>query len=137
MYSGATENRLPQKFRLYVLLRIVLIIKAYARSELGFCSSFEVEITCALMMLHATITGRVQGVGFRYFVRKAAEQRNLTGWVRNLPDGRVEAELEGDEDLLLEMEQLLWKGPAFSRVEDVQVTFTVESRNYSGFEVTR
>lgn len=89
------------------------------------------------MLLHALVRGRVQGVGFRYFVRKAAEERRLSGWVRNLSDGRVEAELEGDEDALFEMEQLLWKGPAFSRVEDVQVTYSPEVRNYSGFEVTR
>jgi len=87
--------------------------------------------------LHAVVRGRVQGVGFRYFVRKAAEERGLRGWVKNLPDGRVEAELEGDEDPLLEMEQLLWKGPSFSRVEDVQVTFHEEEQGYTGFSVTR
>lgn len=89
------------------------------------------------MLLHALVRGRVQGVGFRYFVRKAAEERRLNGWVKNLPDGRVEVELEGEEDPLLEMEQILWKGPSFSRVEDVQCKWSDEARGHVDFSVTR
>lgn len=65
------------------------------------------------------ISGRVQGVGFRYFVRQQAEALGLSGWVRNLPDGRVEAFIEGPPAQLAEMETLLGEGPSMSRVEGV------------------
>lgn len=66
------------------------------------------------------VKGRVQGVGFRYFVREQAEQLKLTGWVRNESDGSVECEIQGlNEDverLLLALEQ----GPCASRVDGLQ-----------------
>ncbi|MGI8908728.1 MAG: acylphosphatase [Candidatus Sumerlaeaceae bacterium] len=89
------------------------------------------------MLLHAVIKGQVQGVGFRYFVLKSAQQYKLTGWVRNLPNGNVEVEAQGDEDSLYELEQALWKGPHFSRVEDVACNRTEQERPYSEFEVRR
>lgn len=70
--------------------------------------------------LHATVTGRVQGVGFRYFVQKAANELGLTGWTRNLPDGSVEVEAEGTAEALESFRQKLWAGPALSRVDDVR-----------------
>jgi acylphosphatase len=89
------------------------------------------------MLLHALIKGQVQGVGFRYFVLKTAQQLNLTGWVRNLPNGNVEVEAQGDEDNLYEFEQALWKGPHFSRVEDVACTRSDDERPFDSFEVKR
>lgn len=65
------------------------------------------------------VSGRVQGVGFRYFVRRQAEALGLAGWVRNLPDGRVEAFIEGPPAQLEQMETLLGEGPSMSRVEGV------------------
>ena len=85
--------------------------------------------------MHAIITGRVQGVGFRYFVQKAANDRGVTGWTRNLPDGTVEVEAEADADTLEDFRQTLWAGPALSRVDDVKETFSEAQGAYNGFSV--
>ncbi|MHC5065784.1 MAG: acylphosphatase [Planctomycetota bacterium] len=67
------------------------------------------------------VRGRVQGVGFRYFVCSAAEKLGLVGWVRNNPDSSVEGELQGGESALAEITSLLEKGPRWSRVEGVSI----------------
>ena len=61
--------------------------------------------------LHVQVTGRVQGVGFRWFVRVAGRRLQLSGWVKNLPDGSVEVAAAGSEDRLAEMRKLLARGP--------------------------
>ncbi len=68
------------------------------------------------------IEGRVQGVGFRYATIRQAERLGLTGWVRNLPDGRVEVEAHGDEQAMDALENWLWQGPAHARVNRVTRT---------------
>jgi acylphosphatase len=65
------------------------------------------------------VRGRVQGVGFRWFVEKAAADLDLTGYVRNLDDGRVEVYAVGPLDKLSELAGLLWKGPRWSDVRGV------------------
>ena len=65
------------------------------------------------------ITGLVQGVGFRYFVQERAESLGITGWVRNLRDGRVEAEIEGESELIAMLIDAMREGPTFSHVERV------------------
>ena len=65
------------------------------------------------------VSGRVQGVGFRAFVADAARAEGLAGWVKNLPDGRVEVHAEGDAEALARFEWRLWQGPAMARVDDV------------------
>ncbi len=70
---------------------------------------------------HYWISGRVQGVYFRASTCEQARSLGLTGWVRNLPDGRVEAIAAGDEQALDELEAWLWKGSDRAQVEDVQV----------------
>ncbi len=67
------------------------------------------------------VQGLVQGVGFRYFVLQAARGLGLAGFVRNLPDGAVEAVAHGNEDSLRSLESQLRKGPALSRVDSVSV----------------
>ena len=67
------------------------------------------------------VTGRVQGVGFRAFVRHAARELGLAGWVRNEPDGTVAAEASGDPESLRRFEQRLRGGPPASRVDAVDV----------------
>jgi acylphosphatase len=67
------------------------------------------------------ISGRVQGVGFRYFIKDAADREGATGWVRNLPDGRVEALVEGEDEAVTRVERALWHGPGGARVEAVAV----------------
>jgi acylphosphatase len=70
-------------------------------------------------VLHALVRGRVQGVGFRWFVREQARELGVRGWVRNRGDGSVEVEAEGDLGSLEQLRQLLWKGPAGARVSSV------------------
>jgi len=71
--------------------------------------------------IHAYVSGRVQGVFFRYNTRKLAKKLGLTGWVRNLPDGRVEVVAEGDDEKLQLLIKFLHKGPSMARVEKVEV----------------
>ena len=66
------------------------------------------------------VRGRVQGVGFRNFVQAAATKLELTGWTRNLDDGRVQVFVQGPADKLNEFEGLLWKGPRWSEVRGVE-----------------
>ena len=66
------------------------------------------------------ISGRVQGVGFRWFTRQQAERLGLSGWAENLPDGRVEIVARGAPDALDEFEEAIRQGPRFARVDDVE-----------------
>ena len=78
---------------------------------------------------HVWITGRVQGVFFRAYAQDAAQRTGVAGWVRNLPDGRVEAVFEGDEDKVQEMIEWCHEGSPLGRVEGVEVvqeTYTGE-----------
>lgn len=68
------------------------------------------------------MSGRVQGVGFRYFTQEAAALEGLTGWVRNLPGGAVEVFAEGDQGALERFERQLARGPSLARVESVDAT---------------
>ena len=66
------------------------------------------------------VSGRVQGVGFRWWVRSRAMDLGLGGWVRNLPDGRVEIVAGGEDGALTTLEDDLQHGPRFARVESVE-----------------
>jgi acylphosphatase len=66
------------------------------------------------------VSGRVQGVGFRWFVARHARSLGLAGFARNLPDGRVEVVVSGPDDALPALEQLLRAGPANAQVERVE-----------------
>ena len=70
------------------------------------------------------VSGMVQGVGFRYFARREAARLGLTGWVRNLDDGRVEAMAWGSAAQLEEFERALRRGPAAASVTDVHALDT-------------
>jgi acylphosphatase len=67
------------------------------------------------------VRGRVQGVGFRWFVQEAATRAGATGWVRNLPDGDVEALVEGETDVVGRVEAALRTGPRSARVDRVSI----------------
>ncbi len=69
----------------------------------------------------AVVAGRVQGVGFRLFVARAARRLGLTGSVRNLPDGRVEVHAAGSRAELTRLEQSLRKGPALGRIDQLEL----------------
>jgi len=82
------------------------------------------------------ISGRVQGVGFRYFVQSVAVRESLTGWVRNLEDGRVETAAAGDKDAMERFERAIRQGPSSARVEHVVVDDTFPmSEHASGFHI--
>ena len=68
------------------------------------------------------VHGRVQGVGFRWFVREAARRRGVAGWVRNRADGSVELEASGTELSLRELISVIRDGPPGAHVEDVRET---------------
>lgn len=80
------------------------------------------------------VRGRVQGVGYRYYAMRAADALGITGFVRNLVDGRVEVVGEGPEEVLAEFEQRLRQGPAFASVDAVDRT-PIERRGDRGFQV--
>ena len=82
------------------------------------------------------ISGRVQGVGFRWFAQDTAAREGVTGWVRNLPDGRVEAHVEGEADSVERVERALQRGPAGARVEQVHVETEEPGGVYRDFSIT-
>jgi acylphosphatase len=81
------------------------------------------------------LSGRVQGVGFRYFAHDLASAEGLSGFVRNLPDGRVEAYVEGEQESVLRFEGRIRRGPAGARIDDVQVTDESPSGRAGRFEI--
>lgn len=81
------------------------------------------------------IAGRVQGVGFRYFTRDVATREGVTGWVRNLPDGRVQAYVEGENEAVTRVERAIRQGPPGSRVETVEVDVEEPGGAYSQFDI--
>lgn len=80
------------------------------------------------------VTGRVQGVGFRWAARDEAERLGLAGWVRNRPDGSVEAAFEGPRERVESMIAWCRKGPPSARVVDVRVAWT-SAVGESGFRI--
>ena len=81
------------------------------------------------------ITGRVQGVGFRFFAEAAAAREGVHGWVRNRPNGTVEAWVEGDAESVQRIEAALHRGPAGARVERVDVEHVEPTGRPTGFSV--
>lgn len=70
---------------------------------------------------HVRVTGRVQGVFFRAWAQGQARELGLSGWIRNCPDGSVEAHLDGDENAVERMIERMRRGPSDARVEEVTV----------------
>ena len=83
------------------------------------------------------ISGRVQGVGFRWFTKDVAVREGVTGWVKNLPDGRVEALVEGDAEAVIRVERLLRHGPPGARVQSVATLTEEPSGAYRDFSIER
>jgi acylphosphatase len=78
--------------------------------------------------VHVWIKGRVQGVCFRAYTQERAEELDLTGWISNLPDGRVEAVFEGEEENVREMVKWCHRGPSYAEVTEV----TAMEEEYKG-----
>jgi acylphosphatase len=84
---------------------------------------------------HVYVSGQVQGVFFRDSAREKAEQLGLTGWVKNLPDGRVEALFEGPSERVREMVRWCEQGPSHAEVENVDAEFEASEGELTSFEV--
>lgn len=82
------------------------------------------------------VSGRVQGVGFRYFAERAARAAGVRGWVRNLSDGRVETVAEGEEDAVERYVERIGRGPFGGSVAAIEVEDR-DPEGFEGFEITR
>ncbi len=85
--------------------------------------------------LHALINGRVQGVGFRYFVKQSISATAVTGWVRNLFDGRVEVLAEGSKSDLKNLLVKLHAGPSVGYVDGLDEHWGEASDKYNDFQI--
>ena len=85
--------------------------------------------------VHIYVSGLVQGVFFRQYTKQKAQRLGVSGWVRNLPDGRVEAVFEGNESEVKEMVEICKKGPSNAKVENVEVAWEVFKGEFNGFSV--
>ncbi|HDI07213.1 MAG TPA: acylphosphatase [Candidatus Bathyarchaeota archaeon] len=84
---------------------------------------------------HVFVSGRVQGVFFRYETRRLARRLNVNGWVRNLPDGRVEALFEGEKDRVLELIEFCKRGPPGARVKHIEVRWEEPTGEFKDFQI--
>ncbi|MFA5328780.1 MAG: acylphosphatase [Prolixibacteraceae bacterium] len=81
------------------------------------------------------VKGRVQGVGFRYFAQYRAEQLNITGWVRNTPDGNVEIEATGEPENMNAFIDRIKIGPSRSIVQSISVSEFTPTRTFTNFTI--
>ena len=95
----------------------------------------ETAAQSARSALHAIIQGRVQGVGFRYSAPHKARSLGLSGWVRNLDNGDVEAWAEGRADALADFEDWLAEGPPGARVDRILAQKREPTGTYNDFEI--
>lgn len=87
-------------------------------------------------MLHVIISGYVQGIGFRHFVKSKAKSLNIKGWVKNLPDGRVEGVFVGDHVNVEKMVAMCRKGPFLAEVKGLEVK-EIPDQKFESFEIMR
>jgi acylphosphatase len=85
--------------------------------------------------LHAIVSGRVQGVNFRYSTLQRAQALRLTGWVRNLPNGTVEVLAEGPQPMLAQLLDFLHRGPPYAHVQSVQAEWQPATHEFTHFDV--
>ena len=90
----------------------------------------------AVVRKHVFVSGRVQGVFFRAFATREGRRLGLRGWVRNIPDGRVESVVEGEEGRVAEMLEWFHRGSPLSRVTRVEVADDTSVHELPPFEVT-
>lgn len=89
----------------------------------------------ATIRAHLFISGRVQGVYYRACTQEEAQKRKLTGWVKNLYDGRVEAVFEGEEEVVQSMIAWCHSGPPHAVVSDVSVKIEESRGDYTRFQI--
>jgi len=85
--------------------------------------------------LHVFVSGLVQGVGFRHNLYRKALKLGLSGWVRNLPDGRVEAVAQGERPAVEQLLDWCRHGPALARVDRVDPAWETANQLFSSFEI--
>lgn len=85
--------------------------------------------------VHVVISGQVQGVWFRASTRDKAQQLGLIGWVKNTPEGNVEAVFEGEENLVREMLEWCHHGPPLAEIENVEVKKQRPSNDFDDFSI--
>lgn len=88
-----------------------------------------------MVRAHIFVRGIVQGVGFRWSMQRIARRLGVKGWVRNLPDGRVEAVLEGPEERVKEVTEWARRGPPFAVVEEVDVIWEEYRGEFKDFRI--
>lgn len=89
------------------------------------------------MQAYVLVFGFVQGVGFRQAVKRKARSLGLTGWIKNLPDNRVEAHFSGPKDKIEEAILFCKKGPFLSEVKHVSIKWEEDFQDFSDFEVLK
>jgi len=87
------------------------------------------------MVARVFVSGFVQNVGYRQFIKRIAYEIGLTGWVRNLSDGRVEFLFSGSRDEIKKAIEECWKGPFLSEVTSVDVEWVGDNQEYKDFEI--
>ncbi len=100
----------------------------------------QIGLESRLQGMRWIVSGRVQGVSYRYFTQQAARELELTGWVKNLADGTVEVRVAGDSVVLGRFCQRLQEGPRFGRVDGIDETpldpdQLVRDLGHRGFEI--
>ena len=86
---------------------------------------------------HVRVHGRVQGVGFRFSLQEEAELAGVSGWARNLPDGRVEAVLQGEAGAVRRLVGWCREGPPGARVERLELSWEEPGEELRGFAIER
>ena len=89
------------------------------------------------MTVHLIISGRVQGVGFRQYLRHKARKLGVTGWVTNTKNGTVEAHFQGEKDPVDQMVRIAKRGPFTAQVEAVKVTELTNADPRETFEIIK
>ena len=85
--------------------------------------------------LRCVVHGKVQGVGFRFWVHRHGAGLGLSGWVRNLRDGTVEVLAQGDDSKLDDLKKAVRQGPPMSRVHDLECELVDHEKEYEGFSI--
>jgi acylphosphatase len=109
-------------------------VPARTLSQVGNPDNF--NLNCMILARRFIVRGHVQGVGFRYFAVRAARRAGVTGTVRNLPEGSVEAIAEGTKSALADFRAELERGPDYGHVASVDVYEIAPTGRYSGFDVS-
>lgn len=118
-----------EKKSLYLQLRAF----NYLWPDRMLCYNFNMKNEVA--RVHVFVSGRVQGVAFRYYAVKWAKELELTGWIRNLDDGRIESLAEGEKSKLEKYLDFLKTGPRLARVDQVEIDWQQYKGEFADFQI--